>query len=112
MSLLEDKANKIVAEAKGENPVVFVDPITILTVISVIVQIVKLYQSCKKTPEEVKKSMESPNWIERWRLKRIVRKSIKSNEDVNGIVNGILKQGKDITVEEIVQLQKESEGAI
>lgn len=42
MSLLEDKANKIVAEAKGENPVVFVDPITILTVIIVIVQIVKL----------------------------------------------------------------------
>lgn len=56
--------------------------------------------------------MESPNWIERWRLKRIVRKSIKSNEDVNGIVNGILKQGKDITVEEIVQLQKESEGVL
>ncbi len=114
MSLLEEKANLIAANARGENPTVAVDPATIMAIISVIVQVVKLYRECQKTPSEAKTAMESPNWINRWRLRRIARQSLArshSDESVSSIVNGVLKQGKDVTVEEVSQLYNEAQEA-
>lgn len=114
MSLLEEKANIVAADARGENPTVFVDPATIFAIISVITQVVKLYQSCQKTPEAAKTAMESPNLLQRWKLRRIARQELAkshSDEHVSSIVNGVLKQGKVLTPEEVAQLYKEVEAS-
>ena len=110
MSLLEDKANQIAADARGENPTVFVDPATIFAIISVITQVIKLYQGCQKSPEAAKVAMASPNMIQRLKLRRIARQQLAKNhsdEHVGAVVNGVLKQGKVLTYEEVTQLYEE-----
>ncbi len=112
MSLLEDKANLIAGDAKGEMPTVVFDPMTILAIISVIVQVVKLYQECKKTPTEAKDAMASPDFFHRWRLHRVVRQALSeqhSDETVSAVVNSTLKQGQTITVDEVTQLYAEAD---
>jgi hypothetical protein len=111
MSILEEKANRIVADVKGEMPTVIFDPAIIIAVISIIVQLVKMYQSCKKTPEEAKVSMASPNWFQRWRLHWMTRAALarhNSNEAVSAVKESVLKQGRNLTVEEVSQLYAEA----
>jgi hypothetical protein len=112
MSLLEDKANQVAAEIQGEvNPTVAFDPATILAIIGLITQIIKLYQGCKQSPSEAADAMKEPNWWQRWRLRRlanqVVRQSGAKDVVVSHVVEGVLKQGKIVTVEEVEVMYKE-----
>jgi hypothetical protein len=112
MSLLEDKANLIAGDVKGDMPTVVFDPMTIMAIISLIVQVVKLYQECKKTPTQAQEAMASPNWIHRWRLRRMTRQALSENhsdETVGAVVNSTLKQGKALTLDEVTQLYAEAD---
>lgn len=112
MGMIEDKANRIVDDTKSEMPTVFFDPITIIAVIGLIVQLIRLYQSCKKKPEDAKTLMAAPNFIHRWRLRRMVRAALAkehSEETVCAVSNSVLKQGKLLTVDEVHKLYQEVE---
>lgn len=97
MSILEDKAAAVASHGSTE---VVVDPATILAIINILIQIVKLYQSCQKTPAEAKAHMSRPGWLSRLRVRRMVR----DLKDPERVAEGLLHQGKILTVEEIEQL--------
>ena len=91
MALLEDKATQIAFEMHGENPTVFIDPATILAIIGVIIQIIKAYKDCRKTPAEAKYHMDNIGWWNRWKLRRIIRAANGTDEVYSGILNHIRK---------------------
>ena len=111
MSLLEEKANKVMTNAQGSMPTVLIDPVTIMAVISIITQVVKLYQSCSQTPVEAKAAMSNPWFFNRWRLRRMVRKTLAANhsdQSVSAVMDGLLAEGKALTIEDVEKLYEEA----
>lgn len=113
MALLENKALQIAGEAKGGEMIeVAIDPITIMAIINLIVEIMKMFKDCKKTPTEAKVTMSSPNWIQKWRLRGMIRQELKkhgSKEDPNAVLNSILNQGNSLSVQEVAILYAEAD---
>jgi hypothetical protein len=115
MSILEEKANLVLASASqdsdGELKEVFVDPATIFAIIGVISQVIKLYQGCRKTPEAAQVSMSDPSWWNKWKLRRVARQTLREKgiKDVatDRVVEGVLEQGKNLTVDEVHQMYTE-----
>lgn len=108
MSLLEEKAQQIAFDSEGTE--VFVDPATILSIIGVIIQIVKLYKNCRKSPEEAKYHMDNIGWWNRWRLRRMIRSSIKKNKsasDAEKVYDGVLSHINKTSKEDMDKLYKE-----
>jgi hypothetical protein len=113
--MLEEKAIGALANAKtsapGEMHEVFIDPATISVVISVISAVIKLYQGCRKTPEEATVAMKDPNWQQRWKLKRLTRSTLrrKGIHDVTAdhVMEGVIQEGKTTTVDEVRQMYTE-----
>jgi len=82
MGVLEDKANAISADmekSKIEKRVAF-DPMMIVTIIGIIVNVIKIYQNCRNTPKEAAASMRSGGILERWRLRKAIRHQINDAE--------------------------------
>lgn len=104
MSIIKFKAEKVFSETK---PTVAFDPMTILTIISVIAEVVKLYRDCKRSPQETAQAMHNPGWLQRLRLRRIVRQNVKNDQDL--VETALLRQGKDVTSEEVSLMYKELE---
>jgi hypothetical protein len=82
MSAIEELANNVAADAAKNEKVlkVFLDPFTISIIVTVITEIIKLYMSCKKTPQATALSMQAPSLVERWRLRRVIRQHIDDDE--------------------------------
>jgi hypothetical protein len=110
MSLLEEKAYDIFANAKNEDKMtVVIDPITIMAIISLITQVIKLYQSCQQTPAQAQAHMSGIGWWNRWKLSRMVNRTIPSDSSVSAddVYNALLNHSKGITVEDVAQLYNE-----
>lgn len=113
MSLLEDKAMQIAGEAKGDKMVeVAIDPVTIMAIISLIVEVVQMFKNCRKTPAEAKVTMSSPNWLQRWKLRGMVRQELKkqgSTDDPNTVLNSVLNHGNSLSAQEVATLYAEAD---
>lgn len=110
MSLLEEKAYQIFADAKGEDKTTVVfDPLTILAIINVISQVIKLYQNCQKTPAQAQAHMSGIGWWNRWKLSRIVNRTVPNDSSVNvdEVYNALLNHVKGVTVEDLGRLYNE-----
>lgn len=96
------------------------DPFTILTIISIIIQLVKCYMNKKKTTSEVLNMCKKPNMLERLLLRRFIRKAV--NEKKDNIVFGanipvfndelytqLLSKGRILTVVDIETLTAQFE---
>lgn len=82
------------------------DPVTIAIVLSVIYSVFKLFQACRKTPDEVVESAKDPTILQRRFLRRKLWRELdydtrKSSGDQ--IYNAMLETGKELTIEDVLE---------
>lgn len=89
------------------------DPMTILLVTSVIIELVKLYQSCKKEPEEAVLISQNSGVIENGIVKKNLRKQMGTVKYLTQggprLANQIIKRATRISTEEMSALYTEAE---
>lgn len=106
----DELALKIAGNYKNGVQEVFVDPVTISLCLSIIVNIVKLWKTCKNKPEEIQVSCKNPSKRDIAILKKQIRKElgfIRYYKEGQKYLDNTLNVAKDLTIEEIEQLIKE-----
>lgn len=79
-SELERFAHAVAAdlnEREGVPGTMAFDPMTIALIMSVLIEMVKLYLWCNRPPADALKSIKNPNWWERMRLSLKIRSGLR-----------------------------------
>jgi|SRR5579859_2022741 len=114
-NIIEQKANQIAAdmEKNGVQYEIVVDIMLVLTIISIIVGLIQVYQNCKKTPAQAHQSMIKPGVLEKWRLRKIAKAKIDDPEMYDHIniklINSIINVGKTLTIEDVQKMYQEAD---
>lgn len=103
--MLEDFATEVAGSVKNSD--FKIDPITILAIISVIVTI---WRACRPSQSRINK----PSFIDRWRLRRVVRDKFKGTNTPNKkyaqeVYEALLNKGAAMSELELEQLAKSIE---
>lgn len=110
---VEEVAKRVVANIKFEQDdrEMALDPAWIGTAIDLIIELVKAFQKCKKTPEEAKEIIGNPTRLQRVRLSRITEKHLKDGFLVRRfgkkVEDAVQKTAKDLTADDIQQMYEE-----
>lgn len=85
------------------------DPATIAVIAMLIMQVVKMWKDCRKTPDEVVTSFHNPTLLQKFRLRRMTRQELGNsyNEYGDSVVKAILETGKEATEEDIESVSNE-----
>jgi hypothetical protein len=114
MSKFQEKAEAISADmGDGGVSTVALDPFTISVIVQVLSELVKLYMQCRKTPAEATVSMRDPGLIERWRLRRVIKKHLDDDE-VHGVMgsklfSAVLRSAAAVSADDVAAMYKELE---
>lgn len=120
MSMLEEKAAEVAGYMRDaeDNPVpeaVAFDPITILTILSILLTCIEIWQKCNATPEVATENLKD-SVLARGQIRRVIR--AKAREDVaradrkefrTNMMDAIYKMGSKITVADMEKLFAEAE---
>lgn len=111
MSKLEDFGKNVARGVNSSNgkQEVFIDPASIMGYIALVQEIVKIVKGCM-TPEEVVQTAYNPGWNDTRRLHAAVRRKVgfvRHWFDGDKIVNSILKEAKNQTVEDVQEMYYE-----
>lgn len=106
---IEEKAAEvchILQREQGVPNVKAFDPATILIIISIITQLVRLFRSgpCGHSPEEAVKTLSNPGWFAKWRMRRIIRDRIRRTfmeDQEEQILNAILRGNETVTIDDM-----------
>jgi len=115
MGLLETKAQAIAADMAADDKVktYALDPMSILTIVSVLVQVVEFIYECYKDHQQTAQVMQNPGIMARWRLRRIIRDQVNDSQDRRDIRNRLFRStlnvGKTVTAQEAEQLHAEAQ---
>lgn len=110
MSIIKDKAMQICVDMEQSKVPkhLALDPMIIIAVVGIIVDVVKAYIECRQNQKQAQTSMANPGLIERWRLRKSIRTHIDDGEvqDAMGIqlFNSSLNISKNITLEDVNQM--------
>jgi hypothetical protein len=99
MSILQDKAEQIHNDITGGT--VALDPATINLIIQLLIEVVKAYQDCNRSPEQALTSMQAPNFFDRWRFRRLARKHF---DDYKPVVNSAYYVGSTLELSEVQEM--------
>jgi len=91
MSELRATSEGIVQDLE-DSGVVGIDPITIITIITTLVQI---YAACKKSPRRALANIKNPGFLHRVVLKRVVAENVDDNRD--HVEAAVRDAGKSLT---------------
>jgi len=114
MGVIEDKASLIAADMSTSESIkkYAFDPMTVITVVSVLVQVVELLYGCYKDHHQVSQVMQNPGLIERWRLRRVIKEQIGDDEAHavlgNRMFKSMLNVSKSVTAEEAEAMHNEA----
>ena len=120
--LAKDIQKKILSEVK-EKDVYSIDPITIILIISVIVNIIRVIQECNKKEIDSLQNSEKVellstdvkfrsihnSFLTRWRLKSIIKSHLDRKQyQVYGdaMLKVLLEAGKNITTEQVIAIME------
>jgi hypothetical protein len=114
MSIFENKAGTIVSQAVQDKvPVtVAIDPLTIIAIIELMLEIIMLWKKCKNEPADALDMVRSPGIIRRMQLRALVNKKIRNSQI--GLYNrqlqsAMLVVGQDLNLSEIIEMYAEAE---
>lgn len=88
-----------------------IDPITVLIIINIVIEVVKLINECQEEDTNEVKKLNKPSKLEKRILKRIVRKELGFFRYWfygNSYLNALEKTGQKITKQELQELYKEN----
>lgn len=100
MKVFEEKAEQIHSDMNGG--IVAVDPVTLTLIIKLLVEVIEMYRNCNKSEEKALTSMQSPNFIDRWRFRRLARKRVGDMAD--GVVTSSYKISKNLTLSDVNEM--------
>ncbi len=103
----EGVAEKLLPQEDGKPVEVFLDPVTIGIIVQVITGVVKLYQECRQAPTEAAFNMQSPGWLTRRKLWRLVKEHVPADQDREAVYDEVLKSGKSVTADEVHEMYQE-----
>jgi len=113
MGIIQDKAHLIAADmekSQVEHRVAF-DPLIIATIIEIIYYLIEIYKDCKQTPQQAAVSMRSGGVLERFRLRRAIRKHIDDPDMHDHIgqrmFGSTLSVAKQVQDDEVSQMYNE-----
>jgi hypothetical protein len=93
-----------------------IDPLTLLAIASLVVNIIRAIQWCYTKPADAKTMMEKPGPLEKVKLRQIIREKIRDNhEDLTPrqfrerVREAIEELGTKVSVEDVEKLYKEAE---
>ncbi len=114
MNLIEKKAWALSDElvARGVDKKYAIDPLTILAIIQVLIELVKLMQWCQKTPPSALQIARNPNIVQRWWLKRTALDKLGRemyNKIGNQVLDGVKTVAEKSTVDDMIVMYKEVE---
>lgn len=99
-------ANDLVKD--GEDKVVLFDPMFIIAIIGIIINLVKLWKDCNKTPLNALADSKSPGLIGRWQLRRLIKHSLDDEEVSsrygNKVFKAVLAKGQKLTEDNLKKL--------
>lgn len=103
MTQVEEKAHKA---AKFVSPnVTTLDPMLILTIISIIISIANfMFNHCKKSHKQIVDIAQNPSPFAKWRAWRIARMHLDSTKFKGmewEVVEGIINAHKNVTIDEV-----------
>lgn len=116
MQFAEAKAREIAGlmhdadTTPGDVKVVAFDPMTILMILSVLINAIRMFQACGKTPTIAQKTIVNDSSITRLQLRKLVRKEASElpwadrSEFRKHCERAIRKMGETIKVEDIEKL--------
>lgn len=92
-TLLRSKAELIHARTKFSE----FSPTSILTILSVLLSLYKIYMECNKTEERTLEILKKPSFLHRSVIKGVVKRSIPNEFDAKQTYEGIIEMGKETT---------------
>lgn len=114
MSTIEHKARLVVQNLRTKQEVpnaTTLNPLLILTIISIIVNLIRIVQICRQTNAEVVDAMHNPGIFVRWRMSRVTRKALAKFPEFAScqkqVYNGVLAVAKGVTEDEVAQMLQE-----
>lgn len=102
------KLQKIAEDIAYADKNIVINPALIPVIIEVLISLIKLYQSCNKEPKDMSKDSGNLNFIQRWRLRRLIRNKTQDEVLVTTISKAI--NSKNYSEEEIQEVWKEING--
>jgi hypothetical protein len=109
--LSKDVANEVashmVFKSKVDNAVAF-DPLTVLAIIGVIIQIAKLIAECRNKSTALD-SMVNPSYTQRVRLWLMLNRKFRGKDDkfIDSVYEGIREAAKSKTFEQVKMMSQE-----
>ena len=107
---LRSTANKILAHSKAKlkDDNFGIDPLTIITIISITVKLIQLWYTCRNR-EGVYKEMKNPSFLYKLALRREIRKKFSSSEEKSAIYSSMIDVSKQLSEKEINNILDEVE---
>ena len=111
---LVEVAGRINAHANSENDKFGIDPLTILTIIHLIVKLVGLINRCRANDKDIKRAFRRPGLFVRFSIKLQISESYPhiSSGERKALYRAVLKESKEMSNEEldgIINYYKEME---
>lgn len=97
---LVDVAGRIAVHANAENKKFGIDPLTILTIISIIVRIIAMIYECRKNRAYAKRTIQKPGIFARFLMRRAIRKHFPKDERA-ALYNAMLTVGSQLSDKEL-----------
>lgn len=119
-NMASDVLDRIIVKTDKEK-YSFIDPITILMLISITIGIIRIIQECRKDKlnklstedkakfllEEIRKTAKNPGFINKWKVKRIIKNKLSREQyGVCGesVFDALSELGEKITEEQVLSL--------
>jgi hypothetical protein len=108
-----DKAKLLMVKAKGLNgPDAVLDPGTIGLAVTLIKEIISLYQSCHRPAAMAAANMQKPGLVARRRLRKLIEaRQLPEGVSVKQMQAAALEVGKTVTETDVVQMYEVTRNA-
>lgn len=88
------------------------DPLTILALLGVILAAIQLLYSCRRSAEQMHKKVRRLNWLDKWRLARLVIRQCREQPSLHRrepvVYEELVELGRELSQEELWQLVRDS----
>lgn len=123
MSIIDQKAAEAASLMTRDNSdiphVVALDPLTLLAIGGFLINVIELFMSCRKSEDDGLYRMQNPGMMDRWAMRRLIKKRIKSMPKVYGasgsqldlrmdMERAIREMAAGLTVNDVKQMYKEA----
>lgn len=104
-SLVNEKAESILTEISLKKGIQF-NPLLLIQIAFMILELFKVLKDCKKTEKETRDIFDKPNFLQKRKMKAIIKKA-RLDQDDKDIFEAIKTVGSSLSEEEIKQLYSE-----